>query len=344
MKEAKSAKVKRLRTWSAFGDIRRVPTEYEIGTHDMNYTLRKGRAAAFESNPTTPANMWYLTYRDKSPVQVDDWNDFRDPDEMTYRKYVTLQDEEETVVEGVLDEYAGVEHDAKTPRRWLDALAQTFVPTRYLVHGLQMTQAYLGTIAPSSYVTNCAAFSAADLLRRGSEVAYRTRQMEMAQPDCTLIGDARKIWEQQADWQPARKAIETALIAYDWAECLTAVNLVLRPALDEVLLRQLAKVARDNRDELTWLLLTNLVKDSERAIRWSTALTRFAIERRPENRKTFQRWVDRWTPRADKAVQGLAAMLAQLPEFGQPEAVTVDAALAATARALASAGITPAAA
>lgn len=341
MNNITTPKAKRLRTWSAFGDIRRVPSEYEVVTHDMNYTLRKGRVAALESNPTTPANMWYQTYRDKSPVQVDEWNDFRDPDEITYRKYVTIQDEQETVVEGILDEYAGVSHDEKIPQPWLNVLAHSFVPTRYLVHGLQMTQAYLGMIAPSSYITNCASFSAADLLRRGSLVAYRTKQLEIAQPDAAILRDARKIWETHADWQPARKSVEQALIAYDWAECLTAVNLVLRPALDEVLLSQLAAIARENNDELTWLLLTNLANDSQRAIRWSTALARFAIERNPDNAKAFHRWADRWMLRAEEAIVGLAAMLARLPESGQDESETVQAAVAAVTRTLTTAGIKP---
>lgn len=344
MDNVATPKVKRLRTWSAFGDIRRVPSEYEIVTHDVNHTTRKGKVAAFESNPTTPANMWYLTYRDKSPVQVDDWNRFRDPDEMTYRKYVTMQDEQESVVEGILDEYAGVSHDQKLAQPWLNTLAHAFVPSRYLVHGLQMTQAYLGTIAPASYITNCAAFSAADLLRRGSLVAYRTRQMEIAQPDAAILREARNIWETDADWQPARKSIETALIAYDWAECLTAVNLVLRPALDEVLLNQVAALARENADELTWLLLTNLVNDSQRSIRWSAALAKFSIESNPDNIKSFHRWIERWMPRAEEAAAGLAAMLARLPESGQDESETVKVAVAAVTRTLSTAGIKPIAA
>ena len=30
-------------------------------------------------------------------------------------------------------------------------------------------------------------------------------------------------------WQPARKAIEYALVSYDWGEAFTALNLVLAP-------------------------------------------------------------------------------------------------------------------
>ena len=69
---------RRLRTWSALGELGRVPSDYEIVTHGLNYTFRPGRASALESNPTAPMNMWFLTYRDKSPLQADDWDGFRE--------------------------------------------------------------------------------------------------------------------------------------------------------------------------------------------------------------------------------------------------------------------------
>ena len=333
------AKVRPLRTWSAFGEIRHVPSEYEIVTHEVNYTLRKRRSAAFELNPTTPANMWYLTYRDKSPVQVPEWNEFRDPEEMTYRKYVTSQDAQESLVQGVLDQYERTPHDQNIDAAWLDTLAHLLVPTRYPVHGLQMTQAYLGTIAPSSYITNCAAFSAADLLRRGSLIAYRTRQLQLARPDELSLTEGRRIWETDTGWQPARRAVETALIAYDWAECLTAANLVLRPALDEVLLTQVAHIARNNHDDLTWLLLTNLAKDSARAARWSCALARFAIERNPDNAGCFTRWVKKWRTRAEDAAGGLATLLTSVSSPNQKEHMTLEAARHAITASLDAAGI-----
>jgi toluene monooxygenase system protein E len=156
------APARKLRTWSGFGQIRRKPSEYEIVTHDANYTTRKNRTSALEGNPTTPINMWYLTYRDHSPLSAEDWNGFRDPDEVTYRKYVTMQDEQETFVEGILDEFGKVNHDAALSPQWVQVLATVFTPMRYPSHVLQMQQAYLGQVAPTSYITNCAAFAAAD--------------------------------------------------------------------------------------------------------------------------------------------------------------------------------------
>ncbi len=44
----------RLRTWSAFGDINRRPSEYEIVTHAMHYSMRKGRGRAVRGEPRRP--------------------------------------------------------------------------------------------------------------------------------------------------------------------------------------------------------------------------------------------------------------------------------------------------
>ena len=333
------APARKLRTWSGFGQVRRKPSEYEIVTHDANYTTRKNRTSALESNPTTPVNMWYLTYRDRSPLSAEDWNGFRDPDEITYRKYVTMQDEQETVVEGILDEFGKVNHDANLSPQWLHVLATVFTPMRFPAHVIQMMQAYLGQVAPSSYITNCAAFAAADQLRLVSLVAYRTRQLQIAHPHVGFATGERKIWETHPDWQPTRRALETALIAYDWGECLTAVNLVLRPTLSEILLRQLGIVADANRDQLTWLLLSHLTTDAERNTRWSAALARYAIAQRPENAAVIRRWVQRWTSRADEAAAGLAHLLAELPEVSRDEETTIAAAKAARERVLSDAGV-----
>lgn len=330
---------RKLRTWSGFGQIRRKPSEYEIVTHNANYTTRKNRTSALESNPTTPMNMWFLTYRDNSPLSVEDWHGFRDPDEITYRKYVTMQDEQETVTEGILDEFGRVNHDASLSLQWVQMLATVFTPMRYPNHVLQMTQAYLGQAAPTSYITNCAAFAAADQLRLVSLVAYRTRQLQLAHPDAGFATGERHIWETHSDWQPTRRALESALIAYDWGECLTAVNLVLRPTISEILLRQLGIVADANHDQLTWLLLSNLAIDADRNARWSAALARYAIAQRPENAAVLRRWVQRWVPKVDEAAAGLAHMLSELPEVGRDEETTLAAAQAARERVLSDAGV-----
>jgi hypothetical protein len=153
MTEAAARKPRPRRTFSAFGDVRAMPSEYEIVTHQQNWTLRQNRTSALEQNPSSPANLWFLTYRDQSPLQADDWDSYRDPDALTYRGYVTAQARAQATLEGALEAYASGGADAALSAGSAALLARLFTPSRYLCHGMQQVEAYLGYIAPSSYIT-----------------------------------------------------------------------------------------------------------------------------------------------------------------------------------------------
>jgi toluene monooxygenase system protein E len=300
------------RTYSTFGDVRRMPSEYEIVTHQQNWTLRQNRTSTFEQNPSSAANLWFLTYRENSPLKAENWDAFRDPDALTYKAYVTLQSDAETKVQGVLEAHAGTVLDPGS----VALLGQLFTPSRFLCHGFQQVEAYIGYMAPSSYITTAAGFATADFLRRVTTIAYRTRELQIANPDSGIGSAERTLWESGEEWQPARKAIEYALVSYDWAEAFTALNLVLAPTLDDVLLTQLGQVARARGDELTWLVTGFLAQDSRRRGRWSRALADLAVAQRPENRAVFGKWVARWSALADDAALGLGAILTAAPGSG----------------------------
>jgi toluene monooxygenase system protein E len=324
MTETPGGKSRPRRTFSVFGDVRRMPSEYEIVTQGQNWTLRQNRAATFEQNPSSAANLWFLTYRENSPLKAGNWDAFRDPDALTYRAYVTLQADAETKVRGALEACARAPLDAALVR----LLGYLFTPSRYLCHGFQQVEAYTGYMAPSPHVTSAAGYSTADFLRRVTTIAYRTRELQMAHPDSGIGSAERALWEGHDGWQPARKAIEYALVSYDWAEAFTALNLVLAPTIDDVLLTQLGQVAKDHGDDLTWMLTTFLAEDSRRRSRWSRALADFAVAQRPENRAVLGTWVSRWSQLADDAALGLGQIL----ETGSDAAAADVAAHARTAR------------
>jgi toluene monooxygenase system protein E len=306
------------RTFSAFGDVRKMPSEYEIVTHAQNWTLRKNRTSTFEQNPSSAPNLWFLTYRENSPLQAEDWDQFRDPDALTYRAYVNLQSGAEAKVAGVLEAHAEAGSDTALSEGSVALLGHLLTPSRYLCHGFQQIESYIGYMAPSSYITNAASFSAADFLRRVTTVAYRTRELQIARPDSGIGAAERSLWEGHAGWQGARKAVEYALVSYDWAEAFTALNLVLGPTLDDVLLTQLGQVAKSNGDDLTWLLTSFLAADSQRRARWSRHLAEVAVGQRPGNRDVLSKWIQRWSPLADDAAHGLGQFLGSLPESGRP--------------------------
>jgi toluene monooxygenase system protein E len=297
------------RTFSAFGDVRRMPSEYEIVTHAQNWTLRANRAATFEQNPSSAANLWFLTYRDNSPLRAENWDAFRDPDALTYKAYVNLQADAEAKVRGVLEAHATAGADTALGAANVTLLGRLLTPSRYLCHGFQQVESYIGYMAPSSYITNAAGFAAADFLRRVTIIAYRTRELQLNRPDSGIGEAERALWEDHDGWQPARKAVEYALVSYDWAEAFTALNLVLAPTLDDVLLTQLGHVAKNSNDDLTWLLTSFLAEDASRRGRWSRVLAELAVTRRPENRAVLAKWAARWSALADDAALGLGQIL-----------------------------------
>jgi len=285
-----------LKTWSAFGNLGRRPSEYEIVTHKMNHTLRD---TPLELAPDSLGNLWLGRHRDSITLRVRDWDEFRDPDQLTYRKYVTCQDKSETYLDAIILEFARIGRAESEP----DFLQTCLTPTRYLAHGLQMMSAYLQQMAPSTYVGNCAAFQTGDQLRRVQRVAYRTKQLDRAFPE-RLFGRSERIaWEQLPQWQGLRKGIERLLVTFDWDDVFVGLNLVVKPLADELTLRQFAIVARHLNAEFDALLADNLFLDAERSHRWSAALTRFAIADDYTNRKHLDALVSKWRPLAGEIVE-----------------------------------------
>jgi len=285
-----------LKTWSAFGNLGRRPSEYEIVTHKMNHTLR---ATPLEVGPDRHGNLWLLRHRDAAKFAVEDWDGFRDPDQLTYKKYVTLQDKSETYLDALLQEFDRMGR-ADTAA---DFLQTCLTPSRYLAHGLQMMSAYLQQMAPSTYVGNCAAFQTADHLRRVQRVAYRTVQLDRTYPQRLFGRTERDAWEQAPEWQGLRKGVERLLVTFDWDDAFVGLNLVVKPLADELTLRHFAAVARHLGAELDALVADNLFLDAERSRRWTAALTRFAIAQDSVNRGRLDALIAKWRPIAAEILQ-----------------------------------------
>lgn len=313
---------RRLKTWSLLGDLRRKPSAYEVVTAMFHYHFRR-QPAPFELDPGMPLNRWYLEHREGSPFQVDDWEGFRDPHKLTYRGYIALQHERETVVDGLIDEFERLDHDAGLSQGWVSFLRRLYVPSRFPLHAMQMTAHYVGQMAPSSFITNCAFFQAADELRRIQWVAYRAKSLSLAHGEELASSDgARSSWEDDPVWQPLREAIERMLVAYDWGEAFAALNLAVKPVFDELHNRELARLARRNGDDLLALVLDELHLDAERSRAWSRDLVRYAIEKRAENRDLLRGWVDRWKEPAYRGIEGLAQMFSEVPNAEEPSSVS----------------------
>lgn len=288
----------RHRTWSRFPTERRLPSEYEVVTHDLHY--HADNDVPFEMASGVPWNEWTRAYRNNSAVQIKNPNGFRDPDALIYRTYVEMQDDREIYVDGLLAEFSSLNADAELAPHWVETLREWYTPFRYVGHALQMTAQYLVQMGPSSYVSNAAGFQAADELRRVQRLAYRTRELALAHPSLGL-GDDRVTWEDGSSWQPLREVVEKLLVAKDWAEAFVRLNLVVKPLVDEAFLGVGSRAARLAGDQLLALVNDDLYLDAQRSRRWSTALVNFMVSDTPENRAVISDWVAEHSPAAHEA-------------------------------------------
>ena len=305
-----TVEVKGMKTWSGLAEKRRRPSEYEVVTTNLQ-TRTRHPDQAYELSPAPDLGMneFYKRNVSESPLQHPDWEGFRDPDEMIYRVYTRIQDQQEQYVDGLLDEHNEIGHDATLTDAWLDALERLYTPRRFLQMALQMGAAYLVQIAPASTITACAGFQDGDEFRWLSRCAYRARELQRAHPSRGFGTTERRTWEEEPAWQGFRELLEKTLATYDWGEHFVALNLVAKPAADEAH-RQLGRIGRRFDDGLLGLMADNQMRDSERSRRWSAALVAFSLENEA-NAAVLSGWIEKWMPLARQAV---ATYCGALPE------------------------------
>jgi toluene monooxygenase system protein E len=254
-----------------------------------------------------PVAEWYARHLHGSRWQADDWERFADPRETTYTKYTRLQQAKEAYVDGLLASIDDSSHDRDLSPEARALLERTVPPLRFVFHGFQMIAAYVGQMAPSGRITIAAMLQAADEVRRIHRFAYRMAQLRLGQP--RFGADARATFEADPRWQPLRRVVESLLVTYDWAEAFVALNVCLKPAIDDLFMVELGAVARARGDFLLGQILGSLEEDCAWQQRWTAALVRVALEARPENRDACAEWVRAWSSEVSGAVAALAPIL-----------------------------------
>jgi toluene monooxygenase system protein E len=285
---------------------KRMPTEYEIVTSKLLcYTGEGFTGKRFELD--VPLKDWYRRYQEESPLVCGSWEKFHDPRETTYTKYTDLQRAKEIFVDGILDEIELTGYDARLRPAWLHILSRVVGPFRYPGHGFQMIASYIGQMAPSGRITIAAALQSADEMRRIQRIAYRIRQLQQIYPGFGV--DSKTLWQTDSLWQPLREVVEKLLVTYDWAESFVALNLVLKPLVDELFMKYLSDVALREDDYLLGQIFYSLNEDCQWHRQWSECLVGMVIEDNVRNRDTIQGWIDQWHPRAARAVHPFISLL-----------------------------------
>jgi toluene monooxygenase system protein E len=269
----------------------RIPTEYEIVTSKLLlYTGEGFTGKRFELD--IPLKDWYAMYQENSPLRCSSWERFRDPRETTYTRYTGVQLEKEIFVDKILEEIESTGYDQRLSGTWMYSLSRVFAPLRYPVHGLQMVAAYIAQMAPGGRIVITATLQMADEVRRIERMAYRVRQLQLANPG--FAEDSQVRWESDPLWQPLRKAVERLLVTYDWGESFVGLNLVVKPLFDHLFMKCLGDAALRSGDYLLGQILYSLHEDSLWQQRWTQALVQSVMEDTDGNAAVIHGWLDEW--------------------------------------------------
>jgi toluene monooxygenase system protein E len=290
------------KTYWHLGAGRRLPSDYEIATSRLLYYVERGGFAL-----ELPTSDFYRRHQAGSLLVSDRWDELGDPRATTYTKYVDLAREREGFVGRLLTSIEESDYDRELPSGWVETLGSALSPLRFLCHGLQMVAAYVGQVAPSGRIAVAALFQCGDEIRRIQRFAYRLALLARRRPDVGAAG--RRLWQSDPRWQPLRQAIEKLLCTYDWGEAFVALNVCLKPMIDDLFLLQLADLADRARDHLDGQILRSLFEDCQWHRDWTQALLALATGDRPDNRGVVARWIEAWAPTVDAAARGAAALL-----------------------------------
>lgn len=282
----------RRRTYGHLEGQGRKPSDYEVATSRLLYYPERG----FEVQ--TPVAAWHRRHVDEGSLRCRDWERFRDPRETTYAAYTTRRARQEVFVDGLLE--AATRSDARLAPDWVRVLERVLPPLRFPLHGLQMTAAYAGSLAPSGRLVVAWLFQAADELRRVQRLAYRMRQVQETFPG--FGGAARALWQDDPRWQPWRRVIEELLVVRDLGHLFAALNLVIKPAFDEQFFGHFAARGRAAGDDVLHLFFQSLGEDGAWHAEWTEALRAMLVADDARNAGVLEREVARWRPRVAEAV------------------------------------------
>jgi toluene monooxygenase system protein E len=289
---------------------RRMPSEYEIVTSRLLLNTGDGLTGKrFELD--VPLRHWYEQYQQGSPLVCNSWEKFRDPRETTYTKYTEVQMEKEIFVDCILEEIEANGYDRELLPEWVQTLETLVAPFRFPGHALMMIAAYVAQMAPGGRIVVAATFQAGDEARRVERLAYRIRQLQLVFPG--FAGDSKSFWEQDSRWQPLRQFIERLLVTFDWGEAFVALNLVLKPLIDELFLKCTSELALGHHDHLLGQIFYSLNEDCQWHRQWSHALVETAIEDTPANCQLIQTWIDKWYPGALRVADAFSGLFEGKP-------------------------------
>lgn len=291
------------KTYSHLAHLDFLPGPYEISTTNLLHHIDQG----FSVNVDTKA--WHEKYLINGPMSFTPFKNFVDPRKAYYGRYVEQQRDKEIYTGKIFEEIETTKYlNDLHPCAFL-VLRDTIPVLRYVFQALQMSAAYLGHLAPSSRVMIPLMFQSVDEVRRIQLMAYLMGLFR--RHDNNFGEEAQAEWESDPSWQPLRKILEKLLTTYDFGESLMALNAVIKPQIDFVLIKALSSIIVEHQAHLINNIFSSIKEDFLWHQQWFNALLQDIMEDK-DQKKQIEKWMDEWRDPASEAISIIVAKLSKI--------------------------------
>lgn len=284
----------RRRTWNWFADRRRAPSEYEELTVGLQWN----------SDPVVQTNVGSWS-PDSTAIKDVDWESFRDPSKLYYRNYVTLQNQAETELDGIVGVGVRAVDPTGLSDDWRNCFGDAVAGMAFAEWATAMVNQHIQRFCLSSTLAAAMQLQVVDKFRRAERLLEWTGTV-LGEP--TEDSDpARVAWMMSPALQPLRRYLEQALTVDDWGEALIAVNVALDGQLQPFLHRLYQDGGRASGDVVTMGLGDAFEVDTKRHMAANVAAVELALTGNEDNAKVIRGWLEHWGPAAAEAVAALAS-------------------------------------
>lgn len=275
-------------------------------------------------------------------IKSSDWEAFRDPKRYWYTTYTRDRKNLAIEVENGFKNAQELGIIENLPSQWADALRDIYTPLRHIEYGENVQMQHVIRYALGTPIEQCATFQAYDKTGRAQWITLWA--MNMQEHHGNFLDHSKEILLNEPAYQPLRSYAEELLVTNDWAEVILAENLTLDLLLGNLMYKHLTKEAGKFNDyhlsvlnltinkQMKWqsdwafALFKHFANDKPTSrwdylkslgyeewpgdYRWGRTLTdpRETPEENLSNLEIIQEWVEKWYPKAYKAVLALAPL------------------------------------
>jgi hypothetical protein len=111
----------------------------------------------------------------------------------------------------------------------------------------------------------------------------------------------------------APRVPETLLVTWDWGEAFVALQLALKPALDELFMTHLGRLARAAGGDVLERTIFSFNEDCAWHPGWSRPLVQVAIRDTPDAATAVEAWIEPWAPRVRHTISRFRPVFEEMP-------------------------------